>query len=108
MTDTSEDYRDLGRRLLELLDGARKALTFYPPDHPLVVEGFKHLEFLLSDKGQTIWANAYLRPVRDVLPKDAVAKLFPPAEYARVKAVDFKKVAAAQKAFADRYLADVR
>jgi putative spermidine/putrescine transport system substrate-binding protein len=68
----------------------------------------KVLDYLLSDKGQTTWANAYLRPVRNVLSKEQTAKLFPPAEYARVKAVDFKKVAEVQKSFAERYLAEVR
>lgn len=68
----------------------------------------KVLDYLLSDKGQAIWANAYLRPVRDVLSKEASAKLFPPADYARVKPIDFKKVAEVQKSFADRYLAEVR
>ncbi|MFC7396362.1 extracellular solute-binding protein [Chelatococcus sp. GCM10030263] len=69
----------------------------------------KVFDFLLSDQGQTIWAKAYLRPVRiDALPKDATDKLLPASEYARVKTLDFNKVAAAQKSFQDRYLADVR
>jgi putative spermidine/putrescine transport system substrate-binding protein len=74
--------------------------------HPKAAK--KVLDFLLSDKGQTIWANAYLRPVRNVLPKETMAKLFPEKEYARVKSVDFRKVAEVQKKFAERYLADVR
>jgi putative spermidine/putrescine transport system substrate-binding protein len=68
----------------------------------------KVLDSLLSDEGQRIWANAYLRPVRNVLSEQQSAKLFPPQEYARVKHVDFGRVAEVQKKFADRYLADVR
>ena len=66
------------------------------------------LDFLLSDKGQAIWSNAYLRPVRNVLSKETTAKLFPEKEYSRIKTVDFRKVAEVQKKFAERYLADVR
>lgn len=68
----------------------------------------KVLDFLLSDKGQTIWANAYLKPVRNVLSKEASEKLFPPEEYSRIKTVDFRKVAESQKKFAAAYLAEVR
>lgn len=69
----------------------------------------KVMDYLLSDEGQTVWANAYLRPSRaSALPKEALAKLVPASEYARVKPVDFNKVAGVQKAFADRYLAEVR
>jgi putative spermidine/putrescine transport system substrate-binding protein len=69
----------------------------------------KVMDYLLSDEGQTLWANAYLRPARaSALPKEALAKLVPASEYTRVKPVDFNKVASVQKAFADRYLADVR
>ena len=69
----------------------------------------KVLDFLLSDKGQAIWANAYLRPVRpSAMSKETADRLFPAADYARVKAVDFNKVSDAQKPFANRYLSDVR
>ncbi len=68
----------------------------------------KVLDFLLSDQGQRMWAQAYLRPVRNVLTQQQTDQMFPPDEYARVKHVDFAKVAAAQKQFADTYLADVR
>lgn len=68
----------------------------------------KVLDFLLSDKGQAIWANAFLRPVRpSAMSKETADRLFPAADYARVKA-DFNKVSDAQKPFANRYLADVR
>jgi putative spermidine/putrescine transport system substrate-binding protein len=71
--------------------------------------GKKVLDFVLSDEGQAIWANAFLRPVRAAAMTEAAkAKFLPDAEYARVKPVDFAAMAAAQKAFTDRYLAEVR
>ncbi len=67
------------------------------------------LDFLLSDKGQTIWTNAFLKPARNVALPEAVAKRFLPADqYARAKSVDWGQLATVQKAFTDRYLAEVR
>jgi len=76
---------------------------------PRAENGEKVLDFVLSDEGQAIWANAYLRPVRAAaLSGEAKAKFLPDSDYARVKDVDFAKMAAAQKAFTERYLAEVR
>lgn len=78
-------------------------------DAPHAENGKKVLDFVLSDEGQAIWANAYLRPVRAAaLSAEAKAKFLPDSEYARVKTVDFIKMAAAQQAFTERYLAEVR
>jgi putative spermidine/putrescine transport system substrate-binding protein len=78
-------------------------------DAPHAENGRKVLDFVLSDEGQAIWGNAFLRPVRaEALSPEATAKFLPESEYERVKAVDFAKMAAAQKAFVDRYLAEVR
>jgi putative spermidine/putrescine transport system substrate-binding protein len=69
----------------------------------------KVLDFLLSDKGQAIWTNAYLKPARNVPLPDEVSKKFLPAkDYERAKSVDWGQMAAAQKGFVDRYLAEVR
>ncbi len=69
----------------------------------------KVLDFLLSDEGQAIWANAYLRPVRaSAMSKEAQAHFLPPAEYARAKAVDYAKMAEAQRRFSERYLSEVK
>jgi putative spermidine/putrescine transport system substrate-binding protein len=69
----------------------------------------KVLDFVLSDEGQAIWANAYLRPVRAAaMPKDVQARFLPASEYARAKSVDYAKMAAVQKTFSDRYLKDVQ
>ena len=67
----------------------------------------KMLDFLLSDKGQAIWTNAYLKPARNVaLPDDVAKKFLPASDYARAKSVDWGQYAAVQKAFVDRYLAE--
>ncbi len=59
----------------------------------------KVLDFLLSDKGQAIWTNAYLRPARNVpLPDDVSKKFLPAKEYERAKSVDWGKMATGQKA----------
>jgi putative spermidine/putrescine transport system substrate-binding protein len=69
----------------------------------------KVLDFVLSDEGQAIWANAYLRPVRAAaMPKEVQARFLPANEYARAKSVDYSKMAAVQKTFSDRYLKDVQ
>ena len=71
--------------------------------------GKKVLDFVLSDEGQAIWANAYLRPVRaSAMSPEAAKKFLPASEYARVKAVDFGKMEKVQKEFSERYLKEVR
>lgn len=71
--------------------------------------GKKALDFILSDRGQTIWTNAYLRPARPVkLDPEVAAKFLPEAEYARATPVDYAKMAAVQAAFGERYLAEVK
>ena len=76
---------------------------------PHADEGRKVLDFVLSDEGQKIWANAYLRPVRDIeMPAEIQARFLPASEYARAQAVDFAKMSAVQKDFADRYAREVR
>jgi putative spermidine/putrescine transport system substrate-binding protein len=69
----------------------------------------KVLDYLLSDKGQEIWTNAYLRPARPIeLPAAVKAKFLPDSDYARAKSVDWAKMEAVRKGFTDRYLAEVR
>jgi putative spermidine/putrescine transport system substrate-binding protein len=69
----------------------------------------KVLDYLLSDKGQAIWTNAYLRPARPIpLPEAVKAKFLPDSDYARAKSVDWGAMENVQKAFVDRYLAEVR
>ncbi|WP_341988693.1 ABC transporter substrate-binding protein [Azorhizobium sp. AG788] len=67
------------------------------------------LDYVLSDKGQAMWAKAYLRPARDVaLPKEVADRFLPAADYARAKPVDYAKMEAVQKGFSDKYLAEVK
>jgi ABC-type Fe3+ transport system substrate-binding protein len=56
---------------------------------PNAENGKKVLDFVLSDASQTMWGNAYLRPVfADKLSAEVKAKFLPDADYARAKAVD--------------------
>ncbi|SEG80962.1 extracellular solute-binding protein [Bosea lathyri] len=67
------------------------------------------LDYLLSDKAQIMWANAYLRPARSVaLPADIKSRFLPDSHYARAKTVDWGAAQAAQKDFQTRYLKEVR
>ncbi|MGO4712602.1 ABC transporter substrate-binding protein [Bradyrhizobium sp. 2TAF24] len=69
----------------------------------------KVIDYLLSDKGQAIWTNAYLRPARAIdLPPAVKSKFLPDTDYARAKAVDWGQMENAQKGFVERYLAEVR
>jgi len=69
----------------------------------------KVLDFLLSNEGQAIWANAYLRPVRaSAISKEAQAHFLPATEYARAKSVDYDKMAQVQRQFSERYMAEVK
>jgi putative spermidine/putrescine transport system substrate-binding protein len=71
--------------------------------------GKKVLDFTLSDEGQKLWANAYMRPVRAAaMTPDVAAKFLPASEYARAKAIDLKAMANAQKAVQDRYQREVQ
>jgi putative spermidine/putrescine transport system substrate-binding protein len=72
-------------------------------------EGKKVLDHLMSDEGQAIWANAYLRPVREkAISKEAQSRFLPGSEYARAKTVDYGKMAEVQKGFSERYLKEVQ
>lgn len=76
---------------------------------PNAENGKKVLDFVLSDESQAMWGNAFLRPVfADRLSAEAKAKFLPDSEYARAKAVDLKKLAAAQNSIIARYKAEVQ
>ena len=76
---------------------------------PHANNGKKVLDFVLSDEGQAIWANAYLRPVRaSAISKEAQSRFLPASEYARAKSVDYARMAAVQKGFSDRYLKEAQ
>jgi len=76
---------------------------------PNPANGRKVLDFVMSNDGQAIWANAFLRPVRaKAMSKEAESKFLPASEYARAHAVDYGKMADVQKAFSERYLKEVQ
>ena len=76
---------------------------------PNAASGQKALDFILSNEGQAIWANAFLRPVRtSAISKEAQARFLPASEYARARTVDYVRMAEAQKAFSDRYLREAQ
>src|SRR5215475_2219232 len=69
----------------------------------------KVLDYLMSDRGQAVWANAFLRPVRaSAISKEAESKFLPATEYARAKPVDYDKMASVQASFTKRYQDEVR
>jgi putative spermidine/putrescine transport system substrate-binding protein len=69
----------------------------------------KMLDFILSDQGQAIWTNAYLRPARPIeLPEEVAAKFLPASDYERATPVDYAEMERVQAAFGERYLAEVR
>ncbi|WP_235510384.1 ABC transporter substrate-binding protein [Burkholderia sp. lig30] len=71
---------------------------------PHAANGRKVLDFVLSDAGQKLWANAYLRPVREqAMSADLAAKFLPASDYARARSVDFDRMAAGQQAFGRQY-----
>lgn len=75
---------------------------------PHADNGKKVLDFTLSDEGQAIWANAFLRPVRpEAMSAEAQKKFLPESEYARAGTVDYVKMAAGQRAFSQRYAKEV-
>ena len=71
--------------------------------------GKKVLDYILSDEGQAIWTNAYLKPARPVkLPPEVAAKFLPDSDYERATPVDYAKMEKVQKAFGERYLKEVK
>lgn len=76
---------------------------------PQAANGRKILDFVLSDESQTMWGNAYLRPVfAEHLSAEAKARFLPESDYARAKPVDLKKLAAAQPMIVERYRNEVK
>ncbi|MBL8341910.1 MAG: ABC transporter substrate-binding protein [Rubrivivax sp.] len=76
---------------------------------PNAGNGRKALDFVLSNEGQAIWANAFLRPVRaSAISKEAQARFLPASEYARARTIDYGRMAAVQKGFSERYLREVQ
>ena len=76
---------------------------------PHADNGKKVIDYVLSDKGQAIWANAFLRPVRtSAMSADAKKFFLPDSDYARAQTVNYQQMADAQKAFSATYLSEMR
>ncbi|MBL1421248.1 MAG: ABC transporter substrate-binding protein [Alphaproteobacteria bacterium] len=72
-------------------------------------KGKKILDFIMSDEGQKVWANAFLRPIRaSAMSAEAASKFLPDADYARSTPLDYSKMAEAQAGFTERYLTEVK
>jgi putative spermidine/putrescine transport system substrate-binding protein len=72
---------------------------------PHEANGKKVLDFVLSDEGQRMWADAFLQPVRaSATSQAAAAKFLPASDYARAKPVDFEQMAERQQQFGAAYL----
>lgn len=75
---------------------------------PHADNGKKVIDYVLSDKGQAIWANAFLRPVRTSAMSAEAKKFFlPDSDYARAQTVNYQQMADAQKAFSAKYLSEI-
>lgn len=71
--------------------------------------GKKVLDFVLSDKGQRLWADAYLRPIiPSAMSANAKAKFLPDSDYQRAQSVNFAQMEQAQDGFAKRYIDEVK
>ena len=71
--------------------------------------GKRILDFIMSDQGQALWTNAYLRPARPIeLPAEIAERFLPDEDYARAEPVDYARMEEVQAAFGERYLSEVR
>lgn len=67
------------------------------------------LDFALSDEGQRLFAESYLRPVRDIEIDPSIAeKMLPASAYDGVVGTDFAEMQAVQEAFNERWRNEVR
>lgn len=78
-------------------------------DAPHPEAGKALLDFALSDQGQALFAESYLRPVRDVEIPSAVADaMLPKSQYDElVRAPDWAEMSEAQQAFLDQWNTEV-
>jgi putative spermidine/putrescine transport system substrate-binding protein len=68
----------------------------------------KLIDYVLSDEGQKIWAGGFVQPIRaGMVPPEVASQMLPASDYARTKAVDYLKMQQVQKAFTDRWQAEI-
>ncbi len=76
---------------------------------PNVENGKALLDFSLSDKGQRLFTESYLRPVRDIsIDPEISARMLDASDYERVIYPDFIKMREVQDAASDRWRSEVR
>jgi len=76
---------------------------------PRPERGREVLDFIMSDEGQRIWTNAYLKPARPVeLPEEVAARFLDDSAYERATPVDYARMEEVQSGFGERYLSEVR
>lgn len=76
-------------------------------DAPHEAAGKALLDFALSDDAQALFAQSYLRPVRDVELPAEIADVFPTDYDTLVQAPDFAKMQAVQEDVVARYQAEI-
>ena len=75
---------------------------------PHADNGRKILDFVLSPESQTMWGNAFLRPVfAEHMSAEAKAKFLPDSDYERARPIDLKKLSRAQAQIIERYRNEV-
>lgn len=78
-------------------------------DAPRPDNGKALLDFSLSDEGQRLFSESYLRPVRDIEIDPAIAdKMLPASAYEKVIGTDFAEMQTVQEAFNERWRNEVR
>lgn len=71
--------------------------------------GKKLLNFAMSDEGQKLFTESYLRPIRNIeVDPEISAKMLPPADYERVIFPDFAGMRDVQAEAIDRWRSEVR
>jgi putative spermidine/putrescine transport system substrate-binding protein len=70
--------------------------------------GKKLIDYIMSAEGQRLFAQGFVRPIdTSALTDDAKSKFLPDSDYARVKDVDYGKMAEVQEAFNARWIAEI-
>lgn len=67
----------------------------------------KLLDFYYSEKGQSLFARGYMRPVVGDIPEDMADKMNPSADYERAGTVDYAKQGEVQADFIKQFKAEV-
>jgi len=70
--------------------------------------GKKYIDFMLSDEGQQLFAQGYVRPIRSIqIPKETQDKFLPARDYERVQSVDYAQMNKVQDQVNNRWKNEV-